>query len=66
MKKKIFILIFVVLLVVVCSSFAALTLYSHDDTDKQVGSINVKNPATGEVWDSIEEYIYRNKSKVNK
>lgn len=24
----------------------------------------VKNPSTGEVWDSIEDYVFRNKKEV--
>ena len=31
---------------------------------EEVQQYKVVNPKTGEVWDSVEDYVYRNKSKV--
>lgn len=50
MNKKIILLVGVCLLV---GSVAFFTL------QKTEGRNNVYNPATGERWDSVEDYIYR-------
>lgn len=36
--------------------------YVFDNAEEPIKELTVKNPMTGEVWDSIEEYRFRNEN----
>jgi hypothetical protein len=49
-----------------CAGYMAIDNYNEKSIDTEIQINNVEdivyNPATGETWDSVGDYVYRNKT----